>query len=141
MHVLITEAQFGDAERIGRRLREMGVRVSTCHERVGYCRALRPGGRCPLDAFTDPVELVVDVRGVGAELTIREYGVACALRAMRDVVVVPAEPELPVTVPAGLSEVVTGITEQELVEVIARGDQARAAASAGWAGRPAQTTS
>ncbi|HET8643542.1 MAG TPA: hypothetical protein VFM37_16520 [Pseudonocardiaceae bacterium] len=136
MHVLVTEAQFGNAERIVRRLREQGVRVSTCHDRVGYCRVLAPGGRCPLDDFTDPVDLVVDVRGVGDELTAREYGVACAVRAMRDVVVVPVEPGLPATVPAGLAGVAGGLTEEQLIEWCRRGPRVQAAAADGWAGRP-----
>jgi hypothetical protein len=136
MHVLVTEARFGDADRLARRLREAGARVSMCHDRAGYCRVLRPGGRCPLDAITDPADLVVDVRGAGEDLTVREYGVVCAVRAMRDVVVVPADPGIPVVVPAGLADVATGMTEEQFLEMYRQGVRTREAARAGWAGRP-----
>lgn len=136
MHVLVTEARFGAADRIVERLRESGVRVSTCHDRVGYCRALGPGRRCPLDDITDPVDLVVDVRGVGEELTAREFGVVCGVRAMRGVFVVPADPGLAPVVPAGLRTFATGVTEDELIEACQQAEQTRAAARAGWAGRP-----
>jgi len=137
MHVLVTEAQFGNADRIVRRLRDHGVRVSSCHDRVGYCRALPPGGRCPLDEITDPVDLVVDVRGGGDELTVREYGVVCAARAMRDVVVVPAEPATPASVPVGLRGIATAVEEDELVASCQSDSPTRRAAESGWPGRPA----
>src|SRR5205807_1781358 len=47
---------------------------------VGICRVLGPGGRCPLDG-PDPVDLVVDVRPPVSELTAREFGVVCGVRA------------------------------------------------------------
>lgn len=80
MHVLITETLFGDADRLAGRLREAGCRVSRCHSGAGVCQALAPGGRCPLDG-PEPVDLVVDVRTPVTELTAREYGVVCGIRA------------------------------------------------------------
>jgi hypothetical protein len=136
MHVLVTEAQFGIADRIIRRLGEIGVRVSTCHDRAGYCRVLQPGGRCPLDAITDPVDLVVDVRGAGEQLTVREYGVICAVRAMRQVKMVPAERGMPVVVPSGLRDLTATMTEDQLVAACRQGLLTQIAARFGWAGRP-----
>lgn len=136
MHVLVTEAQFGIADRIIRRLSEIGVRVSTCHDRAGYCRALQPGGRCPLDSIVDPVDLVVDVRGTGEQLTVREYGVICALRAMRQVKVLPAERGMPVVAPSGVRDLTTTMTEDQLVAACRQGLLTQMAARCGWAGRP-----
>jgi hypothetical protein len=136
MHVLVTEARFGIADRIIRRLNEIDIRVSTCHDRAGYCRVLQPGGHCPLDAITDPVDLVVDVRGAGEQLTIREYGVICAVRAMRQVKILPSERGMPVTVPSGLRDLTTTLTEDQLVAACRQGLLTQIAARSGWAGRP-----
>lgn len=54
-----------------------------------------------MDSIIDPVDLVVDVRGAGEQLTVREYGVICGVRAMRQVKVLPAERGMPVVVPSG----------------------------------------
>jgi hypothetical protein len=81
MHVLVTESVFGDADAARRELCARGHEVSTCHGDGGVCRAVAPGGTCPLDAQR-PVDLVIDVRGLdGKELTTREYGAVCAIRA------------------------------------------------------------
>ena len=136
MHVLVTESRFGAAGRIVERLRAAGVRVSTCHDRVGFCRALGPGRRCPLDDRTDPIDLVVDVRGAGEELTARELGAVCAVRAMLGVFIVPQDPSMVAVVPAGLRSFAGGVTEDELIQACRRAEQTRAAARAGWAGRP-----
>ncbi|MBB1159511.1 MULTISPECIES: hypothetical protein [Amycolatopsis] len=107
MHVLLTEAKFGDCDALSGPLRDNGCRVSRCHSREGICLALGPGTSCPLDDRADPPVLAVDVRGSGDEITAREYGVVCALRALVPVALVPPEPGLPVTVPAGLEDRVT----------------------------------
>ncbi|HEX9335925.1 MAG TPA: hypothetical protein VF892_08560 [Pseudonocardiaceae bacterium] len=112
MHVLLTEAQFGDADELAERLRAVGCHVSGCHRRTGICRALAPGGICPLDG-ADPVDLVVDARTPDPELTAREFGVVCALRARVPVAIVPAG----AGVPAGLESRVLVLTQDELVEV------------------------
>jgi hypothetical protein len=139
MHVLLTEAQFGDGDRLAQRLRELGVRVTLCHDRVGYCQVLRPGGRCPLDGFTDLVNAVVDVRGAGAELTAREYGAVCAVRAGRPVWIVGTDPDGPVVVPAALHDVARTATEEEFLALCVRRDHTAAAARLGWPGSPAAT--
>jgi hypothetical protein len=114
MHVLLTEAMFGDADELAERLRAVGCRVSGCHRRTGICRALAPAGICPLDA-ADPVDLVVDVRTPDPELTTREYGVICGLRAGLPVAIVPAGAGAPV-VPPGLEDRVLALTQDELVD-------------------------
>ena len=109
MHVLLTEASFGDADFLVRHLREAGCLVSRCHDRAGVCRALAPGGRCPLDEpFAQP-DLVVDVRGREPELTAREYGVVCAVRDRVPIALVSADPDVPAAVPPGLENRVTVI--------------------------------
>jgi hypothetical protein len=125
MHVLVTEAHFGDGDRVVGLLRAIGVRVSCCHDRVGYCRALRPGDHCPLDR--EPVDFVVDVRGAGAELTAREYGAVCAARARRPVWIVPADPSMPAQVPAALRDLAILATEEDLLTMCQRVDHAAAA--------------
>lgn len=112
MHVLLTEAKFGDCDALYQPLRDNGCRVSRCHTREGFCLALGPGTTCPLDDRADPPVLAVDVRGTGDEITTREFGIVCALRALVPVVLVPPEPGLPVTVPAGLADRVT-VTDAE----------------------------
>ncbi|MGW5055040.1 MULTISPECIES: hypothetical protein [unclassified Actinokineospora] len=118
-HVLLTEARFGDAGPVAARLRAAGARVSTCHADAGLCRALAPGSRCPLDTRTDPVDLFVDVRGADDELTTREYGVVCALRANRPVFVVEADPLVAATAPVGLAARVTVTSVDRLADALA----------------------
>lgn len=107
MHVLLTEAKFGDCDALAQPLRDNGCRVSRCHSREGICRALVPGLSCPLDDRADPPVLAVDVRGSGDEITAREFGVVCALRKQVPVALVPPEPGLPVAAPAGLADLAT----------------------------------
>jgi hypothetical protein len=131
MHVLVTEAHFGDGDRLVGALRAIGVQVTRCHDRVGYCRALRPGDHCPLDReplYREPVDFVVDVRGAGTELTAREYGAVCAVRAQRPVWVVPAHPSMPAQVPLALRDQAVLATEEELLTMCQRVGHAAAAA-------------
>ena len=65
MHVLVTEARFGDSDRLVARLRELGIRVTGCHDRVQQCRALVPGQRCPVDDFVDPIDWQPDLTPAG----------------------------------------------------------------------------
>ncbi|WP_216207304.1 hypothetical protein [Amycolatopsis aidingensis] len=115
MDVLVTESKFGDADAIAARLRAEGCTVHTCHSDMGICRALAPGAGCPLDG-PYPVGLMVDVRSGEEHLTAREFGVVCALRAGLQVVLVPAEPGLPVPVPPGLRQRTTLATADQLVD-------------------------
>jgi len=115
MNVLVTEAHFGASDRLVQRLRELGVRVTACHERVGFCKALQLGSRCPLDDYTDTVDLVVDVRGTNEELTTREYGMICGERAKRPVWVVGSDPDVPVVVPPAARDFAIPATEDELL--------------------------
>ncbi|MFB9928546.1 hypothetical protein ACFORO_29675 [Amycolatopsis halotolerans] len=126
MHVLLTEAKFGDSDAFCRPLRDNGCRVSRCHSREGFCLALAPGTSCPLDDRADPPVLAVDVRGAGDEITTREFGIVCALRALVPVVLVPPEPGLPVTVPAGLADRVT-VTDAESLLATCRAASSRPA--------------
>ena len=113
MHVLITETLFGDADRLATRLRETGCRVSRCHGTAGVCQALAPGGRCPLDG-PEPVDLVVDVRTPLDELTAREFGVICGIRARVPAAAVSVTGIRP-HLPPGLSGRVAATTEEELI--------------------------
>lgn len=109
MHVLLTEASFGDADFLVQPLRDTGCLVSRCHSRAGLCRALAPGGCCPLDEpFAQP-DLVVDVRGQGPDLTAREYGVVCAIRDHVPIALVSPDPDVRAEIPAGLENRVTVI--------------------------------
>ncbi|OXM45409.1 hypothetical protein [Amycolatopsis alba] len=115
MRVLLTEAVFGDADDVGKALRELGCRVSTCHSRAGLCRALAPGGRCPFDEADAP-DLAVDVRSVEPELTTREFGVICALRARVPVILTPAPGTCGPMIPPGLESRVVTADGEELIE-------------------------
>lgn len=117
MHILVTEAHFGDSDRLVALLCDTDARVSRCHDLVGECRVLSPGGRCPLDDLTDPAQIVVDVRGAGEDLTAREYGVVCAVRDRRSVWLLSVDPQVPVVVPAGLRDLAIVGTEDDVVEV------------------------
>jgi hypothetical protein len=114
MHVLVTDAHFGASDRLVQRLQQLDVRVTRCHDQVGYCRALQLGARCPLDDL-GTVDLVVDVRGTGDELTAREYGVVCGERARRPVWIVGSDPDVPVTIPAAVRDIAIPATEQEFL--------------------------
>ncbi|MCP2259104.1 hypothetical protein LX15_002805 [Streptoalloteichus tenebrarius] len=120
MRVLVTEAAFGDSDEVVRRLRSLGCRVSTCHGSTGFCRALSPGGRCPLDTPGEPVDLVVDVRAGDEELTTREYGAVCAVRARRPLVVVPADRDVPVRAPAAVRSWAAEASLPQLLDACAR---------------------
>lgn len=120
MHVLVTEAHSGDSDRLVQRLHELSVQVTRCHEQVGFCQALQLGRRCPLDDYSDTVDLVVDVRGTSEELTIREYGAICAERAKRPVWVISNEPNRPVTVPIAIRDIAIPSTEDELLATCQR---------------------
>jgi hypothetical protein len=113
MHVLLTEAMFGDADELAEQLRAIGCRVSRCHSRAGICRALASGGVCPLDHL-DPVDLMVDVRSPILELTAREFGVVCALRVRMPVAIVPVGDGVP-TVPPGLERRTIAVTREQLL--------------------------
>jgi|GEM_PF-5458165 len=126
MHVMVTEARFGDSDRLVQLLRTIGVRVTPCHDRVGYCRVLRPGGHCPLDRAADQVDLVVDVRDAGTELTAREYGAVCGVRARRPVWIVSPDLDTPTAAPAALRDNVTVVSEQELLTMCQRRNRATA---------------
>lgn len=103
MHVLVTESMFGDADTAHEKLRAHGHEVSTCHANGGVCRAVSPGDFCPLDGDRT-VDLVIDVRGLDdEELTAREYGTVCAIRAGVPLAVVSAIPSHPPVLPPGLS--------------------------------------
>lgn len=114
MHVLVTEAAFGESASVVEALRAAGHLVSTCHEQSGVCRALRPGRRCPLDGGV-PVDLMVDVRGQEPDVTAREFGVVCAVRDRLPVVVVGVDPAVPPRIPTGLKSWATGTTLDRLL--------------------------
>ncbi|MEV0067911.1 MULTISPECIES: hypothetical protein [unclassified Amycolatopsis] len=103
MHVLLTEATFGDCDPLYQPLRDNGCRVSRCRWQAGVWRALAPASSCPLDDVTDPPGLMVDVRDGGGGVTAREFGVVCALRARVSVVLVAPAPGVRAPAPAGLA--------------------------------------
>jgi hypothetical protein len=113
MHVLVTEASFGDSDDMVRRLRDIGCQVSTCHGSAGICRATL-GGPCPLDGPV-PVDMIVDVRSAGEELTAREFGAVCAIRSKAPLVIVDADPERIPVVPAGLEQLATAVRGSALL--------------------------
>lgn len=114
MHVMITEALFGDAREVTDLLRTAGCQVMRCHDRMGICCALAPGRQCPLDEG-NPVSLVVDVRAPLPELTVREYGAVCAVRARIPLAVVSTGEDAPI-VPAGLARWAAAVTRAELLD-------------------------
>jgi len=88
MNVLLLETEAGAADAATEELTDRGHRVSRCHEpgRPAFpCRALE-GQPCPL---VDPgIDVAVTVRGhPGTRPSLREDGVACALRARVPLVV------------------------------------------------------
>ena len=118
MHVLVTEARPGSSARLVRRLRKQGCEVSTCHDGPTVCRAVAPGGGCPLDGF-GPAGVVVDVRDGDGELTAREFGVVCGIRARRQVVFVDADEDRAATVPDGLNPHMAAVRMPALVQACA----------------------
>lgn len=102
MHILVTESKVGASDRLAHRLRELGCRVSTCHDGLTACRAVAPGGGCPLDG-ADPAGVVVDVRDGDGDLTAREFGAVCGVRARRQVVFVDVDEDRAGSVPTGMN--------------------------------------
>ncbi|MFI7117393.1 hypothetical protein [Amycolatopsis sp. NPDC049868] len=115
MRILLTEATFDESREVAATLRNLGCRVSPCHVRAGLCRALSPGGTCPLDEADAP-DLAVDVRGAEPGLTAREFGVVCALRARVPVVMTTTEDTDGPVVPPGLEHRVTACPPKDLFE-------------------------
>lgn len=115
MRILLTEATFDVSREIADVLRELGCRVSPCHVRSGVCRALAPGGTCPLDEEDRP-DLAVDVRGTEPDLTSREFGVVCALRERVPVVMTTTGGTGGPAVPPGFEHRVTACPPEDLFE-------------------------
>lgn len=118
MHVLVTEAKPGSSARLVARLRELGCKVSSCHDSPTACRAVAPGGGCPLDG-ADPAGVVVDVRSGDGELTAREFGVVCGVRARRQVVFVDADENLEPLIPRGMNPHMTAVRISALMRACA----------------------
>ena len=118
MHLLVTESRAGCSARLVARLRELGCRVSTCHDSPTACRAVTPGGGCPLDGM-DPAGIVVDVRDGDGELTAREFGVVCGVRARRQVVFVDVDEDRQAAVPRGMNPHMTCVHMAALVRACA----------------------
>ncbi|WP_037305850.1 hypothetical protein [Amycolatopsis orientalis] len=115
MRILLTEATFDESGAVATALRNLGCRVSPCHVRSGVCRALAPGGTCPLDEADRP-DLAVDVRAAESGLTSREFGVVCALRARVPVVMTAASGTGAPCVPPGFEHRVTACPPEELFD-------------------------
>nr|WP_052393787.1 hypothetical protein [Kutzneria sp. 744] len=118
MHILVTESAPGASRRLVGRLRELGCRVSACHDSSTVCRAVAPGGGCPLDG-AEPAGIVVDVRDGAGELTAREYGVVCGVRARRQVVFVDVDEDRRAAVPTGMNPHMTAVQMPALVQACA----------------------
>jgi hypothetical protein len=89
MDVLVLESERGAADSTAEQLEQGGHRVFRCHEPgapVFPCRALAGEGPCPL---ADPgIDVAVTVRThPDVQPSLREDGVACALRARVPLVV------------------------------------------------------
>jgi len=115
MRVLVTEAMFDESRAVVTALRDLGCRVSPCHGRSGVCRALAPGGICPLDEDDRP-DLAVDVRAAEPGLTAREFGVVCALRARVPVVMTTAGNTDAPIVPPGFEHRVAACSPEDLFD-------------------------
>jgi hypothetical protein len=118
VHVLVTESKAGASDRLVSRLRELGCRVSTCHDGLTACRAVAPGGGCPLDGL-DPAGVVVDVRDGGGDLTAREFGAVCGVRARRQVVFVDVDEDKAASVPTGMNPHMAAVHMPALVQACA----------------------
>ncbi|AHH96946.1 hypothetical protein GCM10010174_73960 [Kutzneria viridogrisea] len=126
MHVLVTEQIAGDCADLVHALRELGCVVSTCHDAGGVCTAMSSARRCPLDG--EPrVDLLVDVRAGGTEMTVREFGAICAARAELPVMLVAPERLRRPTVPWGLHGRATAVRMSALLDACARTLHARSA--------------
>ena len=113
MHVLVTEQNPGQSADLVRRLRFLGCTVSTCHDgSTDICKGVVPGG-CPLEGRR-PADLVVDVRGE-RELTAREYGAVCGVRAGLPVALTGLDWLDKPPVPDGLRHHVTAIRSNALL--------------------------
>jgi hypothetical protein len=113
MHVLVTEQNPGQCAELARRLRYLGCVVSTCHDgSTDICNGVVPGG-CPLEG-SSPADLVIGVRGE-REMTAREYGVVCGLRAGLPVVLTGLDWQDKPPVPDGLRNRVSAIRSSALL--------------------------
>jgi hypothetical protein len=115
---LVTESRAGCSARLVSELRELGCRVSTCHDAATVCMAVALGGGCPLDG-AEPASVVVDVRADDAELTAREYGAVCGVRARRQVVFVGVEDDRRPAVPRGMNPHMAAVQMPALVQACA----------------------
>lgn len=113
MHVLVTEQNPGQATELARRLRYLGCTVSTCHDNTtDICNGVVPGG-CPLEGRR-PADLVITVRGE-RELTAREYGAVCGVRAGLPVVLTGLDWQDKPPVPDGLRSRATAVRQNALL--------------------------
>ena len=113
MYVLVTEQNPGQGKDLARRLRYLGCTVSTCHDgSADVCKGVVPGG-CPLEGRL-PADLVVAVRGE-RELTAREYGTVCGLRAGVPVVLTGLDWQDKPPVPDGLRRRVSAVRNNALL--------------------------
>ena len=93
MRVLLMESDAWAADRAGRRLREAGHQTVRCLDAdldSFPCRALQPGGHCPIDCARVDVALLVRARPWPG-FTPRELGAVCALRDGLPLVVLGGE--------------------------------------------------
>lgn len=122
MHILVTEASEGESKNVVESLAAAGHRVSTCHEAGSICRAMVPGGKCPLDLIYDPIEVTVGVRSGGRpELSTREYGLVCSVRADVPFVVTSAHERPSPAAPSGFADAVyAAVPESHLVDACGR---------------------
>jgi hypothetical protein len=114
MHVLVTEQDPGQGADLARRLRYLGCKVSTCHDGSGdVCKGVVLGG-CPLEGWRS-VDLVVAVRRE-RELTTREYGAVCGLRAGVPVMLTGVDWQDKPPVPDGLRPRVSAVRSNALLD-------------------------
>jgi hypothetical protein len=113
MRILVTEQSPGQGKDLAQRLRYLGCVVSTCHDaNTDVCNGVVPGG-CPLEGRW-PADLVVDVRA-DQELTAREYGAVCGIRAGLPVVLTGLDWQDKPFVPDGLRHRATAIRQSALL--------------------------
>ncbi|MFC0432062.1 hypothetical protein [Kutzneria buriramensis] len=113
MHVLVTEQNPGQSAELALKLRYLGCVVSTCHNSsTDVCKGVVAGG-CPLEG-RGPTAMVVAVRDE-RELTAREFGAVCGVRAGVPVVLTgPGWHDKP-PVPDGLRHRVSSIRSGALL--------------------------